>query len=479
MPRGSAPEASALRAPNVNERPEGSGPAEKVAGQARAGSSCRKIQLERNNRTNMKQSKANTRRHRRKGVASTAAALTTIAGLLTVAPAAASASNGVVTIVYATQGLGAEEAATNTAIAGFERANPGIKIKYLLLSSNTTDALQQLTQDFISGSSTPDVIESDIIYPAQFAKAGWILPLNKFHPNMKQFFPAIVNTVRYKNAYYGMPWFINAQGLFYRTDLVPTPPRTPQQLVVDAQAAMKRDPALKEGLAFEGSKYEGVICVYQDFLGGFGGSLNAANLNTPANAAALQFMHDTIYKYKIAPASVTSWTESNVQNAFDSGQAAFGINWPYLFPLVNAKGSPIAGKVAWIPFPSATGHPAASLGGDDLVINKASQYQADDWKFIQYLERPQVQAARMIAAGDAPAVRAAYTPSLSKAVPYLSQAEKVFAVTKPRPVSPQYPEISLDLQTMLSSVLTNQVSAKKALAETAPLVKQLFISGNS
>ena len=76
------------------------------------------------------------------------------------------------TIVYATQGLGAEESATNTAIAGFEKANPGIKVKYLLLSSNTSDALQQLTENFISGSSTPDVIESDIIYPAEFARAG-------------------------------------------------------------------------------------------------------------------------------------------------------------------------------------------------------------------------------------------------------------------------------------------------------------------
>ena len=74
---------------------------------------------------------------------------------------------------------------------------------------------------------------------------------------MSQFFPSIVKTVTYKGEYYGMPWFINAQGLFYRTDLVKTPPKTPQQVVADAQAAMKQDPSLKEGIAFEGAKYEG------------------------------------------------------------------------------------------------------------------------------------------------------------------------------------------------------------------------------
>lgn len=386
----------------------------------------------------------------------------------------ASGGGGVVTIEFATQGLGAEEGATNAAIAGFERANPNIKVKDFVLSTNTSDALQQLTQEFVAGSGTPDVIESDVIYPATFAQAGWILPLTQFHPDMSKFFPGQVASVKYNGQYYGMPWFTNAQGVFYRTDLVPSPPTTPQQLVTDAEQAMKKDPSLKEGLAFEGDKYEGAVCNYIDFLGGFGGSLNADNLDTPANAQALQFMQDTIYKYKIAPATVTGWQESNVQNAFLSGQAAFALNWPYIFPLANAKGSPIAGKVAWIPFPSGTGNPQAALGGDDLVINAKSPNQAADWKFIQYMDSAQVQIARAVAAGDAPALQAAYSGTLYAKVPYFKQAEKVFAVTAPRPVTPAYPKISAALQTMLSSVLANQQSAQAALAGTAPTVKSLF-----
>ena len=388
-------------------------------------------------------------------------------------------SSGTVTIEFATQGLGAEEAATNAAIAGFERANPNIKVKDFILSSNTSDALQQLTEQFVAGSGTPDVIESDVVYPATFAQSGWILPLSKFHPDMSKFFTGQVATVTYKGQYYGMPWFTNAQGLFYRTDLVPTPPTTPQQVVTDAEEAMKKDPSLKEGLAFEGDKYEGVITDYIDFLGGFGGSLNANNLNTPANVQALQFMQDAIYKYKIAPAAVTGWQETNVQNAFLSGQAAFAINWPYIFPLADAKGSPVAGKVAWIPFPSATGQPESALGGDDLVINAKSANTAADWKFIQYMDSAQVQIARAVAAGDAPALQAAYSGTLYSKVPYFKQAEKVFAVTAPRPVSPAYPKISAALQTMLSSVLSNQESAQAALSSTAPSVKSLFDASGS
>jgi multiple sugar transport system substrate-binding protein len=384
------------------------------------------------------------------------------------------AAGGVVTIEFATQGLGAEETATNAAIHGFERANPKIKVKDFILSSNTTDALQQLTQQFVAGSGTPDVIESDVVYPASYAQSGWILPLNRFHPDMSNFFPGQVATVTYHGQYYGMPWFINAQGVFYRTDLVPRPPTTPQQLITDAKQAMRKDHKLKEGLAFEGDKYEGVICNYIDFLGGFGGSLNAADLDTPANVKALQFMQDSIYKYKIAPAAVTGWQESNVQNAFLSGQAAFAFNWPYIFPLADAKGSAVAGKVAWIPFPSSAGHPQSSLGGDDLVINAKSTHLAADWKFVQYMDSAKVQIARAVAAGDAPALRSAWAGTLFTKVPYFREAEKVFAVAAPRPVSPNYPKISADLQTMLSAVLSDQESAQKALSSTAPTVKSLF-----
>ena len=57
-----------------------------------------------------------------------------------------------------------------------------------MLSSDSTTYLSQLEHDFISGSSTPDVFESDVTYPAKFAQAGWVLPLTQFKPDMSQFF---------------------------------------------------------------------------------------------------------------------------------------------------------------------------------------------------------------------------------------------------------------------------------------------------
>jgi multiple sugar transport system substrate-binding protein len=370
------------------------------------------------------------------------------------------------------QGLGAETTETEAQMKQFEAANPNITVKPLILSPDASTLYQQLSQRFVSGSTSPDVIISDVTWTAEFAKAGWVDNLSSFHPNMSQYFPAQVTTAEYNGTPYAVPWFSNAEGLYYRTDLVKTPPTTTQQLISDAQQAMSKDKSLKEGIAFEGDKYEGAITAWQGFLGAFGGKLDTGNLNTPANTQALQFEHDLIYKYKLAPTAVTTWQEQQVENAWTSGQTAFAYNWPYMIN-DSAKAAPVKGKVGFAPFPSNTGTPAASLGGDDLMVNAKSGHKAAAWKFIQFLSTTAQQDQRAIKTGDAPSVTSAWNNALYAGAPYFKQAQAVFKVTANRPESPVYPQISNDLQTMLSSVLANQQTPSAALAATAAELKQL------
>lgn len=377
------------------------------------------------------------------------------------------------TIVFAAGGLGSEGTATKTAIAGFEKLHPNITVKLLPLSSSSSSAKQQLTQSFIAGSSTPDVFYTDVIWPPSFAKAGWLMPLNKFHPNSSAFFSGEVKAGQYNGKTYAVPWFINAEGVYYRKDLIPTPPSTPAQLVADAKMAMAKDKSITTGLAFEGAKYEGAVTAFINFLGGFGGKLNPSNLNTPANKKALTFMHNTIYSYHISPQAVTGWQEPNVQSAYLNGSAAFAMNWPYLFALAEKPGSIVAGKTGWIPFPSATGTPQAALGGDMLAINAKSTHSAAAWEFIKYLQSPSVQTQRAISAGDPPALKSAYNSSLYSKAPYYKQEKAVFKYATPRPITPAYPQISSDLQTMISSTLSNQGTPGALLKSTAAQLKTI------
>jgi multiple sugar transport system substrate-binding protein len=376
------------------------------------------------------------------------------------------------TIVFATAGLGAEGAATKVAIAGFEKLHPNITVTILNLSSTSTVAQQQEEKYFLAGSSTPDVLYTDVIWPPAFARAGWIANLSSFHPDMSAFFPGQAATGEYNGGIYGIPWFINAEGLYYRTDLVKTPPTTISALVSDAKSALAKDHSLKEGLAFEGSESESAVTAWQSFGADIGLS-SLSNIDTTANKNALTFEYDAIHTYKIAPAAVTAWNESNVADAWEACQTPFALDWPYLFQQSETKTFPcVDGHTGWVPFPSAT--PQSSLGGDDLAINAKSTHKAAAWEFIQYLTSVGAQDTRAIGSGDPPSVKAAYNSTLYSAAPYFRQEAAVYKVVTPRAVTPEYAQISLQFQPMISSVLSGEATPAAALAGAAPTVAQLF-----
>lgn len=388
-------------------------------------------------------------------------------------PAKTVAANAKQTITFAESGLGTEGKQTQVAINAFEKANPNIKVTVDVLSPNSTTYLQQLQQRFIAGSSSPDVLESDVTYPAKFAQAGWIKPLTSFKPNTGQFFPTEVAAGQYNGTTYAIPWFDNPEGLFYRTDLISKAPTSPAQVVSDAQAAMKKDPSLKEGLAFEGAKYEGAITAFLTAAPAFGGKLTASTVDSAQNVAALKWLHDTIYVNKIAPAAVTGWQEGQVQAEFTSGHAAFAINYPFV-ESVAASGGPAKGHVGYIPFPAGPGgKPGSALGGEMLAINAKSGHDAAAYKLIQYLTSPSVEIARAEATGDPPSLPSAYTTTLYKKAPYFRNVKVLNSYAQPRPVSPKYLQISTDLQDAFSSVFANSASASSALGSAGPQIKAL------
>ena len=374
------------------------------------------------------------------------------------------------TIVFAEAGLGTEGMQTQKAINAFEQANPNITVKVDVLSSDSTTYLSQLEHSFTAGSSTPDVFESDVTYPAKFAQAGWVLSLNSLNATTSQFFPTEVAAGTFQGKIFAIPWFDNPEGLFYRTDLIKTPPTSPQQVVSDAQKAMKEDKSLKEGLAFEGDKYEGAITAYMTILSAFGGKLDPQNLNTPGNTAALAWLQDAIYKEHIAPTAVTGWQEGQVQAEFSSGHAAFAINYPFVAAQPAAPA--VKGHIGYIPFPAgAGGTPGSALGGEMLAINAKTAHAAASYKLIQYLTSAPVETARAVATGDPPSLPSAYTSALYAQAPYFKDVKVLNGFAQPRPVSPNYLQISSDLQVMLSSVFANTKPAAAAIRAAAPTVK--------
>jgi multiple sugar transport system substrate-binding protein len=376
------------------------------------------------------------------------------------------------TIVFAISGLGSEGTYTQKQVKEFEQANPNINVVVDVLSSDSTVFLSQVNNSFASGASTPDLVESDVTYTAKWAAAGYISPVTC---SSSTFNPAMITTGMYQSKLYSCPWFLNVEGLWYRKDLIKTPPTTPQQVITDAQAAMKADPHLKEGIAFEGDQYEGEITSFMVLDKAFGGSLNnLANIDTPANVAALNYLHSLIYTYKLAPSGVTSYQEGQTGDDFDSGYAAFAINWPYVASGPFANGVS-ASDIGYIPFPAASGgQPGVALGGEVLSVNAKTAHVAAVNKLISFLTSPSQEDSRAVAVSDAPATTAAYNATLYKSSSLWQTVEQLATDAAARPVTPDYLNVSADLQEMISSAYADSGStaASKAFSTYASTVAQ-------
>ena len=405
------------------------------------------------------------------GARKRAGALLAVAGLVLAVSACGSSSKSSTaksvsasakqTISFALNGLGSEGEATEVAVKNFEKANPNIKVKVEILSSNSTTYLQQLQTRFEGGSKSPDLFESDVTYPAKFAQAGWVRSLSSFKPETSRFFKTEMEAGEYKGSVYAIPWFDNPEGLFYRTDLVPTAPKSPEEVVSDAKKAMEKDPELKEGLAFEGHKYEGAVTAFLTVAPAFGGKLTATEIATKGNIEALNWLHEALYVNKIAPTAVTGWEEGQVEEEFVSGHTAFAIDYPFVASEAE-KGGPAKGKFAYIPFPAkAGGKPGSALGGEMLAINAKSEHADAVYKLIEFLTTDAVQIKRAEECGDPPSLPSAYTEALYSKKPIFKAVKTLNGYAQPRPVTPNYLQISEYLQDAFSSVFANSTSAEQ------------------
>ncbi len=128
---------------------------------------------------------------------------------------------------------------------------------------------------------------------------------------------------------------------------------------------------------------------------------------------------------------------------------------------VAGEGGPAKGHVGYIPFPAGPGGtPGSALGGEMLAINAKSSHAAAAWKLIQYLTSSPVEIARAEATGDPPSLPSRlHRRAVREGAVLQGGKDAQRATPQPRPVSPNYLQISTDLQTAISSVFANSSSA--------------------
>src|SRR6185312_16862091 len=97
-------------------------------------------------------------------------------------------------------------------IADFETRHPGVKVVQEVGPSSSTEFHDLVSQKLRNRDAEMDVFFMDVVWPAEFAAAGWALPLDRFFPPAAQsgFLDAPVKANTYGGHIYGIPMFVDA-----------------------------------------------------------------------------------------------------------------------------------------------------------------------------------------------------------------------------------------------------------------------------
>lgn len=369
----------------------------------------------------------------------------------------------------------------NQGIADFERQNPGVKIIREIGPQSSTQLHDLLAQKLKARDSRLDVFVMDVIWPAEFASAGWALPLDRYFTNdeQKKFLRAPIAANRYGGQIFGVPLFIDAGLLYYRRDLLEkhqlSPPRTWTDLVEAAKTILARehDPRLV-GFSGQFKQYEGLVCNMMEYILGHGGDLwdqasMVSALDRPVALAAMRFVRDRIIG-EISHRGVLAYEEPESLALFTQGLAIFHRNWPYAWAVANdPEKSNIAGKVAMSPLPgSSPGSGIAALGGWQLAISRFSKQPDLAWRFAAFMTGAEMQKRIALATGRAPTRLALYDdPDIQRKIPTANSLLATFKQAVPRPATPVYMPLSNIMQRYFSSVLalpSTDINQRAALA---------------
>ena len=377
--------------------------------------------------------------------------------------------------------LGREGEVLVRQIARFERLSPGVDVEIQRTPDDATQRHQLFVQWLNARVGTPDVLQLDVVWTPEFAAAGWILPLDRFGPPEDDFFPATLRANTWRDSLYALPWFVDVGMLYWRTDLMDAPPRTLAELAALARRGKAGEGPPTRGHVWQGARYEGLVTVFLEYLGAFGGEILTPEgrvvVDSPEAVRALAFMRDQIYRYDVSPTEVLTWHEEETRFAFQNGTAVFMRNWPYAVSLLSDTAeSRVAGRFAVAPMPAAPGgRPTATLGGAQLAVNAHTAHPEAAYRLIAFLTAPEQMLERAAVVGQYPARPSLYdSPALAEAlgVPPAGVREIVEAAT-PRPVTPVYTQLSGILQVHLHRALARQSTPEAALREAAREMREV------
>jgi multiple sugar transport system substrate-binding protein len=401
----------------------------------------------------------------------------------------------------------ASETATFTAVA--DRCNKEFggrfRIQQFSLPKGADDQRLQLARRITGNDDSLDIMAMDVVWTAEFAEAGWALPLSDDPAGraeadaMTDTLPGPLESATWQGRLFAAPVTTNTQMLWYRPDLVAPPPATWDQMI--AEATRLHAEGKPSWIAVQAKQYEGLVVWFNSLLESAGGRVLSEDgktvtlVDTPEHRAATVKALQIIKSVATAPGadpSVTQTDEGTARLALESGKAALEVNWPFVFasmlenatkggvPFLPLDSRPeLAGAIneagtfsptdeqfqvafdasrevfAFAPYPGVIPGQQArvTLGGLNLAVASTTRRPAEAFEAVRCIRSESNQRFTSIE-GGLPAVRASLydDPAFQKKYPQYAIIRDQLTNAAVRPATPNYQAMSTRISATLAPV---------------------------
>ncbi len=401
----------------------------------------------------------------------------------------------------------ASDGATFTAVAKrcSDQSGGRFSIQQFSLPRSADDQRLQLARRLTGNDRTLDVMALDVIWTAEFAEAGWALPLSDDPAGRAEVdattdtLPGPLATATWRHRLYAAPVTTNTELLWYRPDLIDKPPTT-WKAMVDAATRLHAAGG-PSWIGVQANQGEGVVVWFNTLLESAGGRVLSDDgqkvtlTDTPAHRAATVSALQILKSVATAPGadpSITRTDEGTARLAFEQGKAALEVNWPYALAsmLENAvKGGvpflplnrrpDLAGSInnvgtfvptdqqfraayeaaksvfGFAPYPGVQpGRPAkVTIGGLNLAVARTTRHRAEAFEAIRCLRNLQNEKYISLE-GGLPAVRTSLysDPQFQAKYPMYNIIRQQLTNAAVRPATPVYQAVSTRLAAALDPI---------------------------
>jgi multiple sugar transport system substrate-binding protein len=347
--------------------------------------------------------------------------------------------------------MGAEGEALGAFAEGFMEEFPDVTVN---VTPVPWDAAHDRIVNAIAGGEVPDVTMVGTTWMGEFATLGGLDP-TPANIDGSQFFEGAWETTVVDGVSYAVPWYVETRVIYYRTDLAEGAEAPATWDDLKALASTMQEAGAEYGISLQPGG-TGSWQTWMPFFWQAGGEIMAEDgtftLDGEPCVEALTY-YDSFFTEGLTPPAAE---DVPVEGRFANGEIASFISGPWMMSIVEDAGTdPGAYTVAHQPTEEAG---TSFVGGSNMAVLADADNKEAGWAFLEYLSRPEVQAAWYEEVSALPAVQAAWDEEALSGDDKLAVFGEQLEDAKAPPSIATWEQIAAEIDSVIEQVTVGDMS---------------------